>query len=81
MTIEEVQQLIDGQVYLFKYEDKTIKRMYRGIMTTKNNLTLHTQHYATLSTLEPTPAADAHHHSAPQRTTTAHHSARDGDCL
>ena len=60
MTTEQAQQLIDGEVYLFKYEDKTIKRMYRGIMTTKNNLTLHTQHYATLSTLEPTPAAYAY---------------------
>ena len=80
MTLKEVQQLIDGKVYLFIYEDKTIKRMYRGIMTTKNNLTLHIQHYATLTTLEPTPAADAY--SIDQlELIGVYHSERDGDCL
>jgi hypothetical protein len=78
MTIEEVQQLIDGEVYLFIYKDKTIKRMYRGIMTTKNNLTSHTQHYAILSTLEITPAADAY--SIDQLGLIGvYHSERDGD--
>ena len=59
MTIEQLNELIDSEVYLFKYEDKTIKRMFKGIMTTKNNISLYIEHYALLSTLEPT-AADAY---------------------
>ena len=60
MTTEQLNELIDGEVYLFKYEDKTIKRMHRGIMTRETNLTNYIQYYALLSTLEPTPAADAY---------------------
>jgi hypothetical protein len=49
-------------------------------MTTKNNLTSHTQHYATLSTLEPTLAADAY--SIDQLGLIGvYQTERDGDCL
>ena len=49
-------------------------------MTTKNNLTSHTQHYATLSTFKPTPAADAY--SIDQLGLIGvYQTERDGDCL
>ena len=60
MTTEQLNELIDGEVYLFKYDDKTIKRMFKGIMTTETNFSLYNEHYAILSTLEPTPAVVAY---------------------
>ena len=55
MTIEEAKQLIDGELYLFKYDDKIIKRIFRNIESTRNNFTGYTQFYLRLSTYEPTP--------------------------
>jgi hypothetical protein len=81
MTLKEVQQLIDGKVYLFIYEDKTIKRMHRGIMRRETNLTNYIQHYALLSTLEPTPAAADAYRIDQLELIGVYQNERDGDCL
>lgn len=80
MTIEQLNELIDGEVYLFKYEDKTIKRMFKGIMTTKNNFSLYIEHYALLSTLEPTAAADAYRIDQLELI-GVYQTERNGECL
>lgn len=55
MTIEEANKLIDGELYLFKYECKIMKRIFRNIESTRNNFSGYTQFYLKLSTYEPTP--------------------------
>ena len=55
MTIEEAKQLIDGELYLFKHDDKIMKRLFRNIESTRNNFSGYTQFYLKLSTYEPTP--------------------------
>jgi hypothetical protein len=80
MTTEELNELIDGEVYLFKYEDKTIKRMHRGIMRRETNLTNYIQHYALLSTLEPTAAADAYRIDQLELI-GVYQTERNGECL
>jgi hypothetical protein len=91
MTLKQAQQLIDGEVYLFKYEDKAIKRMFKEIRNTINNFTKFKQYYLLLTTYEPTPQEFLFRLDdvdlievyrtphQPQKITIANHSERDGE--
>ena len=54
--------------------------MFKGIMRTKNNFSLYIEHYALLSTLEPTAAADAYRIDQLELI-GVYQTERNGECL
>jgi hypothetical protein len=80
MTLKEVQQLIDGEVYLFKYEGRTIKRMFLSIQSNHYPKVNFTQHYALLGTYEPN-RFDYLYRIEELELIGAYQTERDADCL